>query len=108
MENDLRGNENWLELAGVQVIEGSSYSEIMTEIHGKSILVQVSKGSSYRESTVTILGSSTVVSDRANVNIIATLSSVELCSHHIPLFIHSFMSLFNIMLPFSEQYPGNR
>ena len=37
---------------------------------------------------LTILGLSTVVSDRANVNFIATLSSVELCSHHIPLFIH--------------------
>ena len=27
MENDLRGNENWFELAGVRVIEGSSYRE---------------------------------------------------------------------------------
>ena len=25
IENDLRGNENWFELAGVRVIEGSSY-----------------------------------------------------------------------------------
>ena len=33
MENDLRGNENWFELAGVRV---------MTEIQGKSILVRVS------------------------------------------------------------------
>ena len=33
-------------------MEGSSYSECMTEIQGKSILVRVSDGSSYRESTV--------------------------------------------------------
>ena len=25
IENELRGNENWFELAGVRVIEGSSY-----------------------------------------------------------------------------------
>ena len=25
IENDLRGNKNWFELAGVRVIEGSSY-----------------------------------------------------------------------------------
>ena len=25
IENDLRGNKNWCELAGVRVIEGSSY-----------------------------------------------------------------------------------
>ena len=25
IENDLRGNENWFELAGVRVIRGSSY-----------------------------------------------------------------------------------
>ena len=25
IENDLSGNENWFELAGVRVIEGSSY-----------------------------------------------------------------------------------
>ena len=41
----------------VRVIEGShyrgqNYSECMTEIQGKSILVRVSEGSSYRESTV--------------------------------------------------------
>ena len=47
MENDLRGNENWFELAGVQVIKGSSYrgknySECMTEIQRISILVRVS------------------------------------------------------------------
>ena len=57
MENYLRGNENWFELAGVRLIKGSSYqgwnySECMTEIQGKPILVRVSKGSSYRESTV--------------------------------------------------------
>ena len=27
MENDLRGNENWFELAGVRVSEGLSYRE---------------------------------------------------------------------------------
>ena len=27
ISNDLRGNENWFELAGVRVIEGSSYRE---------------------------------------------------------------------------------
>ena len=47
MENDLRGNENWFELAGVRLIKGSSYqgrnySECMTEIQGKPILVRVS------------------------------------------------------------------
>ena len=31
---------------------GQNYSECMTEIQGKSILVRVSEGSSYRESTV--------------------------------------------------------
>ena len=36
------GNENWFELAGVRVIEGSSYSECTTEIQGKSVLVRVS------------------------------------------------------------------
>ena len=29
MENDLRGNENWFKLAGVRVIEGSSYRIII-------------------------------------------------------------------------------
>ena len=27
IKNDLRGNENWFELVGVRVIEGSSYRE---------------------------------------------------------------------------------
>ena len=43
----MKGNENWFKLAGVRVIEGSNYrgsnySECMTEIQGKSILVRVS------------------------------------------------------------------
>ena len=47
MLNDLKGNENWFELAGVRVIEasnyrGQNYSECMTEIQGKPILVRVS------------------------------------------------------------------
>ena len=44
MENDLRGNENWFELAGVRVIKGkiTVNQECMTEIQGKSTLVRVS------------------------------------------------------------------
>ena len=47
MENYLRENENWFELAGVRVsgvssYRGQNYSESMTEIQGKSSLVRVS------------------------------------------------------------------
>ena len=59
VENEFRRNEDWFELAGVRVIEGSShrggnYSEYMTEIQGKSNLVLVGEGSNYRESTVVV------------------------------------------------------
>ena len=49
MENDLRGNENWFESAGVRVIEGSTYQWMSyqwmydgNQCKGKSILVRVS------------------------------------------------------------------
>ena len=43
MENDLKGNENWFELVGVRVNEGSNYRGYnYREIQGKSILVRVS------------------------------------------------------------------
>ena len=45
--NDLKGNKNYLELAGVFL----HYSKCDKEIQGKSTLVRVSEGSSYREST---------------------------------------------------------
>ena len=50
--NDLRGNENYFELAGGSSYEGNITVKCMKEIQDKSILVRVSEGSSYRESTV--------------------------------------------------------
>ena len=49
IENELRGNENWFELAGVRVIEGSSYREstvyqfIIRDVWETKNLIQFSK-----------------------------------------------------------------
>ena len=57
MENALRGNENWFELAGVRVTEGKITVNVCGnpgEIDFGSSWreVRVGEGSSYRESTV--------------------------------------------------------
>ena len=49
----MKGNQNYLELAGVFL----HYSKCEKEILGKSTLVRVSEGSSYRKSTASYFNS---------------------------------------------------